>query len=105
MEGVRVKVEPGADFLPAATWDGSKAGYVFKTGNRGVGYYFDHNAPGAGGASSAPPAAAAAAGEGRNRAAVAPGVAGMQVKVEGRGLPGASGKFQCTAAWRAVRGA
>ena len=62
MEGSIVKAEPGAEFLPAQRFGGSRAGYVFKNGGQGVGYYLDKAAPapGTGGGYAASPAAAQA---------------------------------------------
>ena len=41
MQGVVVKEEPGAEFLSAKSFAGSKPGYVFKAGASGLGYYRD----------------------------------------------------------------
>ena len=39
--GVAVKEEPGTEFLSAKSFAGSRTGYVFKAGARGLGYYRD----------------------------------------------------------------
>ena len=45
IEGGIIKDEPGAEFLPAGRFGGSKAGYDFKEGAQGLGYYRDYSAP------------------------------------------------------------
>lgn len=92
MEGSIVKDEPGAEFLPAGRFGGSKAGYVFKKGAQGLGYYLDHNelAPGTGGGYAASPAAGLGRmDKSRN--------GGIRVKVEavGGGSAASSGQSVC----------
>merc|ERR1719333_2039904 len=41
MEVGTKEVVPGAVFVPAAGFEGSRPGYVFKMGSRGLGYYKD----------------------------------------------------------------
>ena len=84
MEGSIVKAEPGAEFLPAQRFGGSRAGYVFKRGGQGVGYYIDTAAPapGTGGGYAASPAAAQAARTAEGRSAGG-GMGDSKAKVSG----------------------
>jgi hypothetical protein len=34
--------EDRVPFLPSSSWQGTKLGYYFGTGDRGTGYYWDH---------------------------------------------------------------
>ena len=87
MEGV-VKTEPGAmpaEFMPASQFSGSRAGYVFKHGPQGLGYYRDHLATSretSGSNASLTSAASAAGRHGTGRTAVSTGP--VAVKREGQ---------------------
>ena len=45
MQGVVVKDEPGVEYICAQRFVESKPGYVFKTGEQGLGFYLDRNCP------------------------------------------------------------